>query len=364
MVAPVVFVEIIIAIIAPMLFLLSVVPINSALRFITYDRVDIRKIMPKLLPFISFKSGEKHNYWVAIDTFYFPIKDEYRQTIEEKHNRKWYHLCDTSKSTVVIFFILAVNFLLAWSVFVNGTLVDEFGPESCSELTNVQRQRAVCLTLGSNLSVVNCSSSAGAATKGPLLCFQFLRFSEQTNIITSLTGAIVLYFITEKFIAIVLDVIRFFYLFHESWIWAGLVILIGALVICGDAALILAALLRFTTSFDLGQIFEYLIIGVDIILVGILLLISTPLELVSGDWKPSGEQYFEEESAENKEEGKEEITTETISCEEDRKKENGSNMVVLEASPQSEEGTNVAVIHLEYKDDSSCESSEENDSTD
>ena len=115
------FVEIIITILAPMLFILYIVPNNSVLRFVTYDRVDIRKIMPKLLPFISFKSGKKHNYWVVIDTFYFPIRDDYRQTIEEKYNHKWYHLCDTSKSTVV-------NFLLVWSVFVNGTLVDEFGP--------------------------------------------------------------------------------------------------------------------------------------------------------------------------------------------------------------------------------------------
>ena len=291
-----VFVEIMIGLVVPILFMLSVVPINSVLRYVTYDRVDIRKIMPKLLPFISFKVGEKHNYWSAIDTFYFEIKDDYRRTYEDMEKRKWFHLCDTTKSTVIIFLILAFNFLLAWSVFVNGSLVDEFGPESCRELTNVQRERAVCISLG-NRSIVNCSTPESATIGGPFLCFQFLRFSEQMDIFQSLTSAVVLYFITQKFIAIVLEIIRFFYLFHKSWIWAALVVLSGVAVIGGDVALIMAALFRFTTSFDLGQIFELLIIGMDIILVGVLLLISTPLELVPVNWKPytSVEQGLDEE---------------------------------------------------------------------
>ena len=285
-VAPVVFVEIMIGLVVPTLFMLSIVPINSALRYITYDRVDIRKIMPKLLPFISFESGEKHDYWVAIGTFYFEIKDDNRQQCHETmETRRWYHLCDTTKSTVIIFFILAFNFLLAWTVFVNGTLVDEIGPESCRELTNIQRERAVCLTLG-NISLVNCSAPDSDSVEGPLLCFQFLRFSEQMDILESLTGAIVLYFITEKFIGIVLEIIRFLYLFHKSWMWAGLVIVAGVGVIAADAALVMSALLQFTTSFDLGRIFEYLIIGLDIILVGVLLFISTPLEKAPKKWRP------------------------------------------------------------------------------
>ena len=341
-VAPVVFVEIMIALVVPILLLLSIVPINSVLRFVTYDRVDIRKIMPKLLPFIAFKSGEKHNYWVAIDTFYFQIKDDNRRTLEEMDNRKWYHLCDTSKSTVIIFLIHGINFLLAWSVLVNGTLIDEFGLESCSELTNLQLRRAICISLGNNISVVNCSSSAGAATKGPLLCFQFLRFSEQTDILTSLTGAIVLYFITEIFIKIVLEVVNFFYIFHESWIWASGVIFTGVLVICGDVGLVVAALLRFTASFDLGQIFEYLIIGVEIILVGILLLIGTPLELAPANWKPPEEP---EESKEEEEEGEVESTFHNArerECEEGTGNEDGLNMVARE-SPHSEECTETIV---------------------
>ena len=93
--------------------------------------------------------------------------------------------------------------------------------------------------------------------------------------------------------------LAFFYLFHKSWIWAALVVLSGVAVIGGDVALIMAALFRFTTSFDLGQIFELLIIGMDIILVGVLLLISTPLELVPVNWKPysSVEQGLDEELA-------------------------------------------------------------------
>ena len=364
-VAPVVFVEFIIALVVPILLLLSIVPFNSVLRFVTYDRVDIRKIMPKLLPFIAFKSGEKHNYWVAVDTFYFPIKDDYRQTVEEKHNRRWYHLCDTSKSTVVIFLILGINFLLAWSVFVNGTLIDEFTPRTCSELTNVQKERAVCIKLG-NVTVVNCSSSAGAATKGPLLCFQFLRFSEQKGIIETLTSAIVLYFIAEQFIALILDVTHFFYLFYESRIWASLVILAGILVIAGDAGLIVAALLQFTASFDLGQVFEFLIIGVDIILVGVLLLISTPLELAPINWNPPEDQCFEEEENEDDigDEGDTNLHQEDEEeKEEDTKEKNRLKMVVKE-SPKSGRSSEVAIIHLEFEDNASIGSAEERASVD
>lgn len=203
-VAPVVLVQLMIGLIVPVLFMLSVVPINSVLRFITYDRVDIRKIMPKLIPFISYTIGEKSNYWVAIKTFYFPIKDDYNQTHEALHKRKWYHLCDTNKSTVIIFFLLAFNFLLAWTVFVNGTLVHDFNPQSCRELSNSERERAVCILTG-NISLVNCTSPDSSSIEGPLLCFQFLRFSEQTDIFMSITNAVVLYFIAKAFITLLLE---------------------------------------------------------------------------------------------------------------------------------------------------------------
>ena len=279
-VAPVICIEVMLGLVVPLLLMLSVVPINSVLRFITYDRVDIRKIMPKLLPFVKFAEGEKYNYWVAIGTFFFQIKDDYTQTHEELHKRKWYHLCDTTKSTIVIFFILAVNFLLAWTVFVNGTLIHEFNAQSCRELSNGERERAICIKLG-NISVVNCTSPESSSIDAPLTCFEFLQFSEQADILQSLTGAVVLYFIAEKFITLMLEMIRFFYLFHKSRIWAILVILAGVAVIGGDIVLILASLVWNLASFDLIRIFQYLIIGTDIILVGMLLLISKPLELVS-----------------------------------------------------------------------------------
>ena len=292
-IAPVVLVEIMIGLVVPVLFSLSVVPINSVLRFVTYDRVDIRKIMPKLIPFISYTVGKKRNYWVAISTFYFPIRDDYDQTYEVLHKRKWYHLCDTNKSTVIIFLILAFNFLLSWTVFVNGTLVHEFNPQSCRELSNSERERAVCILTG-NVSLVNCTASDSNSIEGSLLCFQFLRFSEQTDIFMSLTGAVVLYFIATAFISLMLEIVRFLYLFHKSWIWAICVILFGVGIIGGDVALILASLVWNIARFELDKIFKYLIIGIDIILVGVLLLISQPLELAPVNWKPDTLQDLEE----------------------------------------------------------------------
>ena len=278
--------------------MIAIVLFNSVLRFITYDRVDIRKIMPKFLPFISYTKGEKSNYWVAIDTFYFPVKDDYNQTHEALHKRKWYHLCDTNKSTVIIFFILAFNFLLAWTVFVNGTLVREFSPESCRELSNNELSKAVCVSTGDTYSVVNCTAPDSSSIEGPLLCFQFLRFSEQPDFFDSLTGAVVLYFISSAFITLILEMIRFLYLFHRSWIWAIFVMVLGAGVIGGDVMLIISALVWKTVKFELPKIFQYLIIGLDIILVGVLLLISKPLELAPGNWKPDAEQVFEESKEE------------------------------------------------------------------
>ena len=292
-IAPVVCIEAMLGLMVPILVMLSVVMINSVLRFVTYDRVDIRKIMPKLLPFVRFTEGKKYNYWVAIGTFFFQIKDDFSQTHEKLHKRKWYHLCDTTKSTIVIFFILAFNFLLAWTAFVNGTLVHEFSPQSCRELSNFERERAVCLSL-QNTSVVNCTAPESSSINTPLLCFQFLRFSEQSDILTSLTSAVVLYFIAGQFITIMLEMTRFLYLFHGSKLWAILVALVGVGVIAGDVVLIMASLVWNTARFDMVRVFQYLIIGIDIILVGVLLLISTPLELAPSNWKHETDQVFEE----------------------------------------------------------------------
>ena len=278
-VAEVICIETMLGIVVPLLLMLSVVPINSVLRFITYDRVDIRKIVPNLMRFLRFTEGEKYNYWVAIGTFFFQIKNDFRQTHEELHKRKWYHLCDTTKSTIVIFFILAINFLLAWSVLINGTVVHEISSESCRELSNSERERAICIRLG-NISLVNCTSPESSSITAPLICFEFLQFTKQTDIIQTVTRAVILYFIAERFITLMLHMVQFFYLFHRSRIWAIFVILAGSIVIGGDIVLILASLVWNLASFDLVRIFQYLIIGTDIILVGVLLLISKPLELV------------------------------------------------------------------------------------
>ena len=74
--------------------------------------------------------------------------------------------------------------------------------------------------------------------------------------------------------------------------------LLGAGVIGGDVMLIVSALVWNTVKFELPKIFQYLIIGLEIILVGVLLLISKPLELAPGNWKPDTEQVFEESEEE------------------------------------------------------------------
>ena len=58
-----------------------------------------------------------------------------------------------------------------------------------------------------------------------------------------------------------------------------MIILLGVCVIGGDVTLVLASLIWNIAMFELDRIFQYLIIGIDIILVGVLLLISKPLEI-------------------------------------------------------------------------------------
>ena len=373
--APVFFVQLMFGIIVPVLLAFSIVPINAALRFVTYDRVDIRKMMPKLLPFICFKAGKNHNYWVAINTFYFQINEDYRVTIEEKDKRKWYHLCDTSKSTVIIFFMLMINFLLAWAVLVSNTVINDFGPESCDELTNTQIARAVCIKLGTNVGLVNCSTPEGVATGGPLLCFMFLRVSEFTEFLTPLTKAVVVYFIAERAIAIMFEAMRFVYLFHKSRVWAVMVIVAGVFVIAGDAGFVAASLLYFTASFNLIRIYEFLIIGLDIILAGLLLLFSKPLETVSAKNEFLRENQFQEleEEEEDVEEEvqnqrmREEHQETRLICDKEQerqekepaKKENNNGLMIV--APWVERETETVVVSLGYASDTSSEGSQDND---
>ena len=110
---------------------------------------------------------------------------------------------------------------------------------------------------------------------------------------------------------------------------------------------------------------DWLVLQVDIIFVGILLLISKPLELASGNWKPPEEQCFEEEEKEEDKQGEAKMPL----CQHDGEEEEGTRnengmKVLAKKSPQSDEGVEEVVIHLEYDDQSSIGSSSEKDITD
>ena len=82
-------------------------------------------------------------------------------------------------------------------MFVNDTLIHESSPESCRELSNSELAKTVCVSTEDTYSVVNCIAPDSSSIEGPLLCFQFLRFSEQPYFFESVAGAVVLYFVSS-----------------------------------------------------------------------------------------------------------------------------------------------------------------------
>ena len=64
--------------------ILSLLPLSFVIRFITYHKIDLRRVIPVLLPGVTIKGQSGKSYWCIADRFYFfmDIKSQYYHKTE------------------------------------------------------------------------------------------------------------------------------------------------------------------------------------------------------------------------------------------------------------------------------------------
>ena len=77
-------INLVLSCVVPAGIILSLLPLSFVIRFITYHKIDLRRVIPVLLPGVTIKAQSGKSYWCIADRFYFfmDIKSQYYHKTE------------------------------------------------------------------------------------------------------------------------------------------------------------------------------------------------------------------------------------------------------------------------------------------
>jgi len=85
---PFVVVELLCCVLFPIFFFVSVICMAVVLHYVTYGALDGRQILPRLLPNVKFEKGEKSDFWIIANSFYFTLKRRNSNEGDDEGTRK------------------------------------------------------------------------------------------------------------------------------------------------------------------------------------------------------------------------------------------------------------------------------------
>ncbi len=268
-----VLVELLVAIAFPFLFFASGVIMANVVDFITLGQADARTALPRFLRSVKFESGDKYDYWVIEDTFYFRLM---KRTDREKHG--FCYSCYPNIATWVLVGIVSLSINLAVSYFADITLDMQVSVNSCND-DRIDRTFS-CFNSG-NLVFVDCENPGFNITL--IHCFKFYRFGVDTNLIQAISTTFAFYLVTSALFGHVFLGLKVFLHLSQRKLWGGLVIFVGVLLFILSCAVIVVWLLGYISPaqpelarlniINLGQ---FVMVSLFVVLIGFL--------MVSGTW--------------------------------------------------------------------------------
>ena len=267
-VATFIIVEILVALALPAFLCTSVAFFAVVLEYITIGHLDMRMLIPRLIGVVKFKTGEKYDYWVIDNIFFYRLK--------KKLGRSDKGCCfsvDNSSATWLITVIIALAFNLVVSYFVDLTLDNQVTVTSCDD--SLIDRSFDCFN-ASTLAFVDCVDN----TQTRLLhCFKFYRFGVETNIITAITTSYAFYLVTIAVLKHMFSVVNFLIRIKPSRFWGvgflavGLIFLAVSIItaifwVRGYAAETISELRRI----NIIHLSQFFMVSFFVIMVGGLLL--------------------------------------------------------------------------------------------
>ena len=215
-----------------------------------------------------------------------------RPSLEKASTMKHAYQERESLATWLIYGMLIIIFMISFAYFVYQTMIYEQSINSCSKLSNRERHLSHCYSdlRRSRANIVNCNSN-DTTNYTVLYCFIVLEIVEHDPI-DKLISTILFFYITGVAISVIFHIVKFLLNFYLTKLWGILVIVMGTVLF---ALLLTVFLAIFLTDAQLNILFlfEAFSLSADFILVGVLLVIGTPMEEVK-DYK-----LFNEEEIEN-----------------------------------------------------------------
>lgn len=271
---PYIVVEVIVGLVMPVAVIIAAIVFSIYLEYTTNGSVDPRVLVTRLLPVVKLVEGDEYSYWSILDRFYFQLSknDNFR---EKKQSCS--HKISRSPSTWIITAIVSLAFLLAVSYFMNANITSQATVRSCPH-ASVETD---CFNT-SSLTYVDCNDpDIEQFNFTALHCFQFLRFGRDSDVIGGFSRAFAFYLATLAFFGSAFHTAKILIDFQPSRLW-GLGFVFGGVVIFIAGIVIFSTQEAILLRINIIKIFQFFMVALFVILIGLLLLVSKWWEHVPG----------------------------------------------------------------------------------
>ena len=242
---------------------------------ITSYEFQAESVVPGILSFVSFKTGHDYCFWIISNYFYFPLDKD--NSNDEGQRLTWCqrHL-KINLSSIFILAMLLFNLGLPILFITDDLFIQGFSATSCSDAT----EKYDCFIYETR-SYINCS--ANETFVGDLKCYQFITFAETytRDFLGSLIRALFLFLAVEKFVSLIFTALKTQLQFFRSRLWIVCAIILGMLMICFSISCIAIYVAYRDSGFTFLSVVEFTVFSLDVLCIGLLLLLGSPMELLS-----------------------------------------------------------------------------------
>ena len=280
-VTPFVVVELLVAVIFPILLYISGILMAIVLDYITYGALDGREALPRILRNVKLEKGAKSDFWIIVNSFYFELpKCENTDTGScpepEQMPKKpsgACHSCYSNRATWLLIIISGMSISLAVSYFVDITLDTQVTVNACND-TRIDRDFS-CFN-ASTLVFVDCVNDVDSEL---LHCFKFYEFGVDVDIVTSIAASFAFYLVAVTTISNIFLAMKIFLHLYHSNLWGYFFIFAGIFLLVGVIAVIviwangyISALTGELPRLNIINLAQMLNISLLVILVGVLIV--------------------------------------------------------------------------------------------
>ena len=302
-------VDILIGYVAPILFMAGLVIIFKVLQLITKYQFKPESIFASMLIFVDYETfngdawktyfktvkGKKEIHspgfgaWTIVKFFHYPIVEleDDREEIDaidnggDVANKVRQKLSGISESkfmrwlnffnwpSLLLGLIIILNLILAIRVITNATLVkrERYVSSSCDQIANEDLD---CFLHSVPHTFIDCS--ANSSFVGDMVCYRYYS-SNEVDALNAFIRAIFLFITFEKFLQLLFSVMHALYKIRYSKVW-GLAVLGIGIVMVFVSILCIVFYDHLDTGLIFISVFQFTILSIDVLLVGILLLLN------------------------------------------------------------------------------------------